>query len=212
MALLSPDERTRYARFRFARDQRDYAAAHALLRTSLSRYADRRARVVAVSRERRAGSRRSSSTTGAAPLVQPVPHARSRGLRHRRRSRGRDRRGVRGPRRQRRRRRAVLLGERERRTFAVCVGAAAGASLHRVLDVEGGVRQGDRQRPLAPSGLDRVRRRRSRCDSCSAAARASTPAAWRFALSAPTGHHCLAVAVKHDRQTVSRIRLMPAVD
>ena len=40
VARLSPDERARYARFRFARDQRDYAAAHALLRTSLSRYAD----------------------------------------------------------------------------------------------------------------------------------------------------------------------------
>ena len=37
---LSPDEHMRCARFRFARDQRDYAAAHALLRTSLSRYAD----------------------------------------------------------------------------------------------------------------------------------------------------------------------------
>jgi 4'-phosphopantetheinyl transferase len=36
---LSPEERARYARFRFPRDQRDYAAAHALLRTSLSRYA-----------------------------------------------------------------------------------------------------------------------------------------------------------------------------
>jgi len=39
VAVLSPDERARYARFRFVRDQRDYAAAHALLRTSLSRYA-----------------------------------------------------------------------------------------------------------------------------------------------------------------------------
>jgi 4'-phosphopantetheinyl transferase len=40
LALLSPDERSRHARFRFVRNQRDYAAAHALLRTSLSRYAD----------------------------------------------------------------------------------------------------------------------------------------------------------------------------
>jgi 4'-phosphopantetheinyl transferase len=40
VTLLSPEERSRYARFRFARDQRDYAAAHALLRLSLSRYAD----------------------------------------------------------------------------------------------------------------------------------------------------------------------------
>ena len=40
VALLSSDERARYSRFMFARDRRDYAAAHALLRTSLSRYAE----------------------------------------------------------------------------------------------------------------------------------------------------------------------------
>jgi 4'-phosphopantetheinyl transferase len=39
-AMLSPDEHARYARLMIARDRRDYAAAHALLRTSLSRYAD----------------------------------------------------------------------------------------------------------------------------------------------------------------------------
>jgi 4'-phosphopantetheinyl transferase len=39
IALLSPDERERHSRFAFARDRRDYAAAHALLRESLSRYA-----------------------------------------------------------------------------------------------------------------------------------------------------------------------------
>jgi 4'-phosphopantetheinyl transferase len=37
---LSASERTRHARFAFARDRRDFAAAHALLRRSLSRYAD----------------------------------------------------------------------------------------------------------------------------------------------------------------------------
>lgn len=41
LALLSPDERTRHERFHFARDQRDYAVAHALLRTSLSRLGGR---------------------------------------------------------------------------------------------------------------------------------------------------------------------------
>jgi len=40
VALLSPGEHTRYTRFVFARDRRDYAAAHALVRTSLSRYAE----------------------------------------------------------------------------------------------------------------------------------------------------------------------------
>ena len=40
IAVLSPDERSRHSRFVFARDRRDYAAAHALLRQSLSRYAD----------------------------------------------------------------------------------------------------------------------------------------------------------------------------
>jgi 4'-phosphopantetheinyl transferase len=39
LALLSNDERERHDRFLFPRDRRDYAAAHALLRTSLSRYA-----------------------------------------------------------------------------------------------------------------------------------------------------------------------------
>ncbi len=41
VSVLSDDERTQFERFHSARDARDYAAAHALLRTSLSRYADR---------------------------------------------------------------------------------------------------------------------------------------------------------------------------
>jgi 4'-phosphopantetheinyl transferase len=40
IALLSADEVAQYRRFHFARDARDYAAAHALLRTTLSRHAD----------------------------------------------------------------------------------------------------------------------------------------------------------------------------
>lgn len=36
VGVLSSDERARHERFRFARDRRDYAAAHALLRTTLS--------------------------------------------------------------------------------------------------------------------------------------------------------------------------------
>jgi 4'-phosphopantetheinyl transferase len=39
LATLSPDERARAGRFRFARDRCDYIAAHDLLRRSLSRYA-----------------------------------------------------------------------------------------------------------------------------------------------------------------------------
>jgi 4'-phosphopantetheinyl transferase len=38
LSLLSADERARYERFHFSRDRRDFAAAHALLRRSLSRY------------------------------------------------------------------------------------------------------------------------------------------------------------------------------
>ena len=38
--LLSAEERLRHDRFKLARDQRDYAVAHSLLRTTLSRYSD----------------------------------------------------------------------------------------------------------------------------------------------------------------------------
>jgi 4'-phosphopantetheinyl transferase len=41
VAVLSDEERAQYRRFHFARDARDYAAAHALLRVTLSRYGDR---------------------------------------------------------------------------------------------------------------------------------------------------------------------------
>ena len=40
LSILSPGERARHDQLRCAADRRDYAAAHALLRTSLSRYAD----------------------------------------------------------------------------------------------------------------------------------------------------------------------------
>jgi 4'-phosphopantetheinyl transferase len=40
VAVLSDAERARGERFRFARDRRDYAAAHALTREALSRYGD----------------------------------------------------------------------------------------------------------------------------------------------------------------------------
>ncbi len=39
LAVLSPDEQQRYARFRFERHRRQFLAAHALVRTTLSRYA-----------------------------------------------------------------------------------------------------------------------------------------------------------------------------
>jgi 4'-phosphopantetheinyl transferase len=42
VSTLSEEERAQYARFHFARDSRDYAAAHALLRTVLSRDSNRR--------------------------------------------------------------------------------------------------------------------------------------------------------------------------
>jgi 4'-phosphopantetheinyl transferase len=41
VSVLSDEERAKYHRFRFARDARDYAAAHALLRATLSRESDR---------------------------------------------------------------------------------------------------------------------------------------------------------------------------
>jgi 4'-phosphopantetheinyl transferase len=41
VSVLSDEERARYHRFRFSRDGRDYAAAHALLRATLSRGNDR---------------------------------------------------------------------------------------------------------------------------------------------------------------------------
>ena len=41
VSVLSEDEAAQYRRFHFARDARDYAAAHALLRHTLSRHGDR---------------------------------------------------------------------------------------------------------------------------------------------------------------------------
>jgi 4'-phosphopantetheinyl transferase len=41
VAALSDEERAQYGRFHFPRDARDYAAAHALLRRTLSRFDDR---------------------------------------------------------------------------------------------------------------------------------------------------------------------------
>ncbi len=41
VSVLSEEERAKYSRFRFAHDARDYAAAHALLRVTLSRDGDR---------------------------------------------------------------------------------------------------------------------------------------------------------------------------
>src|SRR5471030_187963 len=40
-SVLSDEERAQYGRFHFARDARDYAAAHALLRHTLSRHGGR---------------------------------------------------------------------------------------------------------------------------------------------------------------------------
>jgi 4'-phosphopantetheinyl transferase len=40
LALLPPDERARHERFRAEHDRREFAAAHALLRTTLSEFAD----------------------------------------------------------------------------------------------------------------------------------------------------------------------------
>ena len=41
VSLLSDEERAQYGRFHFPRDARDYAAAHALLRRTLSQFGDR---------------------------------------------------------------------------------------------------------------------------------------------------------------------------
>lgn len=40
VSVLSPDERAKCEKFVFARDRRDYALAHALLRSALARYVD----------------------------------------------------------------------------------------------------------------------------------------------------------------------------
>lgn len=41
LSIISPDERARYDRFVFDHSRREFAAAHALLRTALSQYSDR---------------------------------------------------------------------------------------------------------------------------------------------------------------------------
>ena len=72
MALLSSAERDNCSRFAFERDRRDYAAAHALLRSALSRYVD------APAHEWRffegAGGKPSLLNTGRSPLSFNLSH------------------------------------------------------------------------------------------------------------------------------------------
>jgi 4'-phosphopantetheinyl transferase len=78
-SMLSPDEHARYARLMFERDRRDYSAAHALLRTSLSRYADVAPRQWTFRTDACGKPRRRWPRTRTAPVfVQPVAHPRPR--------------------------------------------------------------------------------------------------------------------------------------
>jgi 4'-phosphopantetheinyl transferase len=211
VARLSQDERTRYARFRFARDRRDYAAAHALLRTSLSRYAD-----LAPESWRfhetpggkpslvlDAGVPRLSfnlshtdglvacAIAGGAEVgidVESVDRDLRDGVAERFFSESENadlRQCASGPLRARR---FVELW-----TLKEAYVKAIGTGLSHPLDsIVFDVADRDAILFLPPPEVE--------------------AAGWRFLLSAPTGHHCLAVAVKHDPQTVSRIQLMQPVE
>jgi 4'-phosphopantetheinyl transferase len=208
VALLSPDEHARYTRFRFARDQRDYATAHALLRTSLSKYA-------AVAPE----SWRFQEAPGGKPSLVPgdgMPRL-SFNLSHthglvacaiaidadvgidvesldrtvgdgvaRRYFSARENDDL---------RQCASEWLRTRRfielwTLKEAYIKAIGKGLSHPLDtIVFDVADRDAIVFLPPPDVD--------------------AAAWRFFLCAPTEHHRLAVAVKHDRDVVPRIRMMP---
>jgi 4'-phosphopantetheinyl transferase len=208
VALLSPEEHSRYTRFRFPRDQRDYAAAHALLRTSLSRYADlapqswqfQEAPGGKPAIVRGDGTPRLSfnlsHTHGLVACaiavdadvgvdVESVDRTVDDGIARRYFS-ARENDDL------QRCRSAPLRTRRfiELWTLKEAYIKAIGKGLSHPLDsIVFDLADRESILFLPPPGVD--------------------GAAWRFSLSAPTEHHRLAVAVRHARPLVSRIRLMP---
>jgi 4'-phosphopantetheinyl transferase len=209
VSRLSPDERVRYARFRFPRDQRDYAAAHALLRTSLSQYADvapeswrfheapgGKPRLLPADGRPRLSFNLSHThglvacaiTSGAdvGIDVESVDRYVGSGVAERFFSASENadlRRCASEPLRARR---FIELW-----TLKEAYVKAIGKGLSHPLDsIEFDVANRESIRFLAPPDVE--------------------VAAWRFSLAAPTEHHCLAVAVRHDHQGVPRIQMMPS--
>jgi 4'-phosphopantetheinyl transferase len=208
VSLLSPDEHVRYARFRFARDRRDYAAAHSLLRTALSRYTD----VAPQSwrfREEPGGKPTLLTRDGTPPLSFNLSHTRGfvacaiadgpdvgidveslerdvhEGVAERFFSRT-ENAGLRQCTSEALRARRFIELWTLKEAYVKAIGKGLSHPLDSVVF--------DLADPgsilfLPPPGVE--------------------VATWSFSLSAPTEHHCLAVAVRHDRAVVPRILMMP---
>jgi len=209
ISWLSPDERTRWARFRFPHDRRDYAAAHALLRTSLSQYADL-APGSWQFREAPGGKPQLVPADGVPPLSFNLSH--THGLVACAITNGADvgidveavarhvGDGVAerffSPRENADIRQCASEPLRARRfielwTLKEAYVKAIGTGLAHALDsIVFDVADRESIVFLAPPGVD--------------------VAAWSFSLTMPTEHHCLAVAVRHDHGLVARIEMMPA--
>jgi 4'-phosphopantetheinyl transferase len=209
VGVLSPEERRRYERFRFVRDQRDYAAAHALLRTSLSRYAgagptswtfqvapggkpslvlDEGMPQLSFNLSHTHGLVACAITSGAdvGVDVESVGRDVSDGVAERFFSESENAALRQCATAALRARRFIELWTLKE-AYVKAIGKGLSHSLNSIV-----FDPTDREsiRFLPPSDVEGNR--------------------WRFALCAPTGAHCLAVAVRHDPHVMPRIQVMSA--
>jgi 4'-phosphopantetheinyl transferase len=203
---LSPDERFKCERFRFERDRRDYAAAHALLRRALSHYADRPPESWRF--EQAPGGKPRLACDGRAPCLSfNLSHTRGlvacaisggaevgidveRADRYSRDVAERffsahenDRLGRCGSDALRARRFAELWTLKEAYVKAIGAGLS-----HPLQEIEFDVSDSGAIRFRPPESVD--------------------PRGWTFTLAAPTPDHCLAVAVRHEPADRATIRVI----